>query len=272
MTEVPAFASIPVPARQGKPRSRGITMMIDWGMGLARQEDTIASAGGFVDLAKIAAGIPRLLPRTLLVEKLARYRAAGIATSPGGLFVELALAQGSYGSLLDEAVAVGFGGIEVSTNLLTLSPREKAEAIARAKRAGFHVYGEVGRKEGDMSDDEVVADFENCVAAGADHVFLEAYELFRDGAPRTRLIDRLGAHEEFARAIFELPVVVLPGVSRDYKHRVAALMVRSFGTEVNLANVEWDEIYLTECVRRGLAGDTSHPQGAYRLAGFPATG
>jgi phosphosulfolactate synthase len=46
--------------------------------------------------------------------------------------------------------------------------------------------------------------------------------------------------------------------------------VKRFGTEVNLANVEWDEIYITEIVRRGMAGDTSHPQGAYRLAGIVA--
>jgi phosphosulfolactate synthase len=62
--------------------------------------------------------------------------------------------------------------------------------------------------------------------------------------------------------------VVLPDVTRDYKHRICAWLVKQFGTEVNLANVEWDEIYITEIVRRGMAGDTSHPQGAYRLAGI----
>jgi phosphosulfolactate synthase len=45
-------------------------------------------------------------------------------------------------------------------------------------------------------------------------------------------------------------------------------MVSQFGTEVNLANVEWDEVYFTEITRRGASGETSHPQGAYRLAGM----
>ena len=55
-----AFASIPVPERAPKPRTRGLNMMIDWGMGLARQADTLESAGLYIDNAKIAASIPRV--------------------------------------------------------------------------------------------------------------------------------------------------------------------------------------------------------------------
>ena len=64
------------------------------------------------------------------------------------------------------------------------------------------------------------------------------------------------------------PVLVLPGSSRDLKHRVTVWLVKEFGTDVNIANVEWDEIFMTEMVRRGMAGDTSHPDGAYRRAGM----
>ena len=66
--------------------------------------------------------------------------------------------------------------------------------------------------------------------------------------------------------IFELPVVILPGVNREFKHKVTAWLVREFGTDVNLANLEWDEIWIAEMTRRG-AGDTSHPDGAYNLTG-----
>jgi len=33
------FQSFPIPERQPKPRSRGLSMMIDWGMGITRQSD-----------------------------------------------------------------------------------------------------------------------------------------------------------------------------------------------------------------------------------------
>ena len=65
-------------------------------------------------------------------------------------------------------------------------------------------------------------------------------------------------------------MVILLGVHRGFEHRIAAWLVRTLGTEVNLANIEWDEIYITEVVRRGMAEDASHPQGAYRPAGFSA--
>ena len=48
------------------------------------------------------------------------------------------------------------------------------------------------------------------------------------------------------KIIYELPVVVLPGVSREFKHKVSSWMVAEFGRNVNLANVEWDEAWMTE--------------------------
>ncbi len=129
------------------------------------------------------------------------------------------------------------------------------------------VMGEVGRKEGSLSGDELIADVENCLEAGAALVLLEAHELFH-GEIRQDVIDALTLRVPKEKLMFELPVVVLPDVTRDYKHRVCAWLVQHFGTEVNLANIEWDEIYFTEIARRGMGGDTSHPDGAYRLAGI----
>ena len=263
-----AFDDFPVPERQAKPRTLGLAMMIDWGMGLGRQVDTVESAGDYIDFAKIAAGIARFMPRELLVKKLANYRENGISTSPGGLFSELAIKLGRYERFVDQVVEAGFSGIEISDNLLKLGAKDKASAIAHAKRQGLTVFGEVGKKDGLLEDDAVIDDVANCLDAGSDWVFLEASELFAGSEIRTSLIAKLQAKFPAQRLIYELPVVVIPGISRDFKHKITAWLVREMGTEVNLANIEWDEMYITELVRRGFAGDTSHPQGAYRLAGF----
>jgi phosphosulfolactate synthase len=263
-----AFEKIPIPQRQDKPRSRGLTMMIDWGLPLGHQQDCLESQGLYIDEAKIAAGIPRVMPAGLLKKKISAYAGHGIPCFPGGLFTELAIAQGNYEQFLDEAKQTGFGAIEVSDNLLQLSPAIKKKNIRLAvEEFGLKVMGEVGRKEGGLSGDELVADVENCIEAGASLVLLEAHELFH-GDIRLDVIESLVDRVPMEKLMFELPVVVLPDVTRDYKHRICAWLVKRFGTEVNLANVEWDEIYITEIVRRGMAGDTSHPQGAYRLAGM----
>lgn len=265
-----AFSSIPVPERQAKPRTRGLNMMIDWGMGLARQADTLESAGVYIDNAKIAASIPRVMPREVLERKLALYRAHGIAPMIGGLFVELAYMQGNCAKLFADALEAGFGALEVSDNLITYPPGEKARLIRACSEAGLKAYAEVGRKEGALDDAAFVADVADCLAAGAVGVYLEAYELFAQGETRTALIEEIGRRFAPEKIIYELPVVILPGVHREFKHRITTWLVRMLGTEVNLANIEWDEIYITEIVRRGMAGDASHPQGAYRLAGFSA--
>lgn len=267
-----AFASIPVPERGGKPRRRGLNMMIDWGMGLARQADTLESAGLYIDNAKIAGTIPRVMPRALLEKKLALYREHGIAPMVGGLFTELAWKQGNADKLFAEALEVGFGALEVSDNLVTYPPGEKARLIRACAAAGLKAYAEVGRKEGALDDAAFVADIAECLDAGAAGVYLEAYELFAQGQTRTALIDEIGRRFLPEQVVYELPVVILPGVHREFKHRITTWLVRTLGTDVNLANIEWDEIYVTEITRRGMAGDASHPQGAYRLAGFDASG
>jgi phosphosulfolactate synthase len=266
-----AFTAIPIPERQSKPRSRGLNMMIDWGMGLARQADTLDSAGPYIDNVKIAASIPRVMPRAVLQRKLALYRQHGIAPMIGGLFTELAYKQGHAQALFADALEVGFGALEVSDNLITYPAGEKARMIRACAASGLKAYAEVGRKEGALNDDDFVADIAACLDAGASGVYLEAYELFAQGQTRMALIERIARRFAPELIVYELPVVILPGVHREFKHRITSWLVRTLGTEVNLANIEWDEIYITEITRRGMAGDASHPQGAYRLAGFSAS-
>jgi phosphosulfolactate synthase len=57
--------------------------------------------------------------------------------------------------------------------------------------------------------------------------------------------------------MFELPVTVLPDVTKTYKTKILFWMIKEFGPEVNLANVEWDEIYFIEISRRGISGEDS---------------
>jgi phosphosulfolactate synthase len=257
-----------LPARQDKPRTRGLTMMIDWGLPCGHQADIVATGGAFVDMAKIAGSIAGLMDEANLLKKLEIYSGAGISTSQGGLFVELAVMQGRVEALFEHLARLGFDAVEVSDNLLDWSLAEKTRVIRTAvEQFGLRVLGEVGKKEGALTDDAVIADLEACFAAGASRVFLEAYELFSDGVIRDELIASIADRFGVERTIFELPVTILPGVNREFKHKVTAWLVKELGTEVNLANVEWDEIWITEMVRRGAGGDTTHPGGAYHLNG-----
>ncbi len=258
-----------MPARQSKPRSRGLSMMIDWGLPPLHQTDIVRTAGSFIDMAKIAGSIAGLMDERILLEKLRIYREAEISTSQGGLIVELAVMQDRLQALFENLARLGFDAVEVSDNLLDWSLEEKKKAIASARHDfGFCVLGEVGKKEGELTDSQVMADLDACFEAGAALVFLEAYEFFSGESIRTGLIQSIAERFGLEKVIFELPVVILPGVSREFKHKVTAWLVSELGTEVNLANLEWDEIWIAEMTRRGAGGDTSHPEGAYHLKDF----
>ena len=139
-------------------------MMIDWGIPLGLQKDCLEGQGLYVDEAKIAGSIHRVMPADYLKKKIAAYQKEDIFTFPGGLFTELAIAQGNYEAFLEEVKTVGFSGIEVSDNLIQIEPKKKKELISKAvNEYNLTVTGEVGRKEGSMSGDELIADIENCL-------------------------------------------------------------------------------------------------------------
>ena len=262
-----AFNRIQLPERQSKPRSRGLTMMIDWGLPLEQQKDALECHARYVDEAKIAGSICRIMPEEYLMKKIALYREQGCQTFTGGLFTELAIAQGNYEYFLEESQRLGFTAVEFSDNLLKISPAEKRKAIAKANREfGLTVMGEVGRKEGVMSRDEIIADVESCLEAGSELVLLEAKEIYH-GEIRIDDIEALLKRVRLENIMFELPVKVLPDIHVD-KRDICSFFIKTFGTDVNLGNVEWDEVYLFEMFRLGAGGDTDHKQGAYRLAGI----
>lgn len=265
-----AFADIPKPERQGKPRTRGLNMMIDWGLGLAAQQDALEISGYYIDKAKIAATLPAVLPKDVLQKKIALYRQYDIDVATGGLFSELTLKQNTYDAYLKEAREIGFTSIEVSDNLLRMSAKEKTSAIRYAiEEHGFKVYGEVGKKEGKLTDDEAINDIGVCLKAGAEAVYLEAAEMYAEGNKlRDGLIKRISETYPMEKLIFELPVVIIPGSSHASKIKAADQLIATFGTEVNIANIEHYEIMVLEIYRLGMGGSTKHPDGAYKRAGF----
>jgi phosphosulfolactate synthase len=90
---ITAFQEIVIPDWPPKPRDRGITMVADWGVGVAKQKDLIQTCGYFVDLAKIVVAVSRILPQEVLAKKIQLYKENQIQPFPGGQFLEIAILQ-----------------------------------------------------------------------------------------------------------------------------------------------------------------------------------
>lgn len=244
----PSFLSLP--ERSAKPRTDGITHVLDKGRTLASIESTLAETAAHIDIWKFGWGTAYL--DTRLVDKLALLDQAGIRACLGGTLLEIAWTQGRDQQCLDWAAAVGFDSVEVSRGIAPMSPNEKHELMDRAARQ-FVVLSEVGSKDPEKAltpqqwTEEVTGDLE----AGARWVITEGREsgtvgIYRaDGSVREDIVAAAVRGGGLDRLLFEAP-------RKDQQ----AWFIRAFGTQVNLANIAVDEALALETLRLGLRADT----------------
>src|SRR6266702_1481455 len=123
-----------VPERPRKPRSTGLTHVIDKGLNLREIEGLFDTAGAFVDIVKLGWGTGYVTNN--LEKKIALYRSFDTPVVRGGTLFEAVHAQ-------DKHVEISDGTIEI--------PRErKLELIADFAR-DFIVLSEVGSKDAEVN-------------------------------------------------------------------------------------------------------------------------
>jgi phosphosulfolactate synthase len=249
------FVAIPAERSMTKPRRSGRTLMIDWGLDLVRQGQLLEMAGRFLDIAKIPVGTARLYEEQHLLAKLGLYRAHGVLTYVGGGFVEHTYALEGMQALprfFAEAKRLGFDVVEVSDNYIPLNAAQRREQIGMALDAGLTVYGEVGSKHVHTDAATLIAQSEECFAAGAELVLLEGGEFVEDGRVKRELVDGLKAGLDMTRAMVEVPGTWNSGAEPSMIHDLKKLFVDVFGPDVNIGNVMPDELIETESLRVGL--------------------
>jgi phosphosulfolactate synthase len=248
-----------LPARPPKPRTSGLTHVLDKGLPYADLPGRLATSGRFIDVWKFGWGTAYLDPG--IEAKLALLAEHDIRACVGGTLLEVAWSQDKVPEFLAWAEALGFPCIEVSRGAVAMPLDEKRDLIRLARHSdrpgpGFTVLSEVGAKDPAASAlpeewaEEVIGD----LAAGAALVLTEGREsgtvgMFRsDGSVRSDLVEALVQSVGLPRLVFEAP-------RKDQQ----AWFINRFGPEVNLANVAIDETLGLEALRLGLRADTLGP-------------
>jgi len=247
------FSGLDGIARSSKPRTRGLTMVADWGIGMNAQQDLVATGAACCDFAKVAVGISRLLPDDLLTAKIKHYQEHQIEPFPGGQYLEYAEVCGRADLYFPAVVRAGYRWVEVSDNLAPVDVAWKQRMIRQAaEKFGLAVLGEVGKKEGLPSAFSLAEDARACLDAGARIVLLEAAELVSDDPETARAVEAVVEAVGPERLMFELPGPWIAGVSASDIHRMRNLFIERFGPEVNLGNVSPADLISLEAYRRGL--------------------
>lgn len=244
----PSFLTLP--GRAGKPRSRGITHVLDKGMPVDEVARVLAVAGPYIDVWKLGWGTAYLDPG--LEAKLALLGENDVMACTGGTLLEVAWQQGVVEAYLDWACSLGFPGVEVSCGVAAMPAGEKQRLIATAA-ARFVVLAEVGTKDPAVvvAPDAWAAEVTADLAAGATWVVTEGREsgtvgLYDpDGGVRAGVVAAVVEAAGADRVIFEAP-------RKDQQ----AWLIRHHGPDVGLGNITPSEVLGMEALRLGLRADT----------------
>ena len=133
--------------RTGKPRARGITMVIDTGLGLSQTAELLDMAGQWIDHWKLSFGTSALVPEAVLRKKLELINSTGTLTFPGGTLFEAATAHRHCRHYMRAARRMGFTGVEISEGTFDLPPERRRRAIECGLGADLIVISEVGKKD-----------------------------------------------------------------------------------------------------------------------------
>lgn len=242
-----------LPARSHKPRSAGLTHVLDKGLPLDEVRALLGVYAPYVDIWKFGWGTAYLDPA--VVSKIALLRDANVLACTGGTLLELSWAQRRHAECLAWAADSGFPCVEVSNGVVAMSQQEKL-ALVEAAAGRFTVLTEVGSKDpnavvspqhwADQATRDLSAGATWVVGEGREAGSVGLYE--HDGTVRAELVSALTATVGVGRLIFEAP-----------RREQQAWLIREFGLDVCLGNIAPGEVLGVETLRLGLRADTLGP-------------
>jgi len=242
--------------RVEKPRISGLTMVIDTGIPMTMMRDLLQLAANHIDFWKFGFASASVCPPERMLDKITLCQEYNVLAYPGGTSLEIAYAQGVWGDYLKSLWETGVKVIEVSDGTIDLPLRSRREIIRTARKMGFTVLSEIGKKipGSFMPVSEQARMIQGDIQSGANYIIVEGREAGlgvgvydRNGDVRDEdvqsLLDELGPYA--TRVIWEAPLA-----------KQQAYYISKFGNRVSLGNIKPIDIVTLESLRRGFRSDT----------------
>ncbi|QQS51365.1 MAG: phosphosulfolactate synthase [Bacteroidota bacterium] len=239
-----------MPQRPAKPRSEGLTMMMDKGLSLRQAEDFIESSGEFTDYVKLGFGTSVIT--TKLAEKVSLYQKAGLQVYFGGTLFEAFIIRGMFDEYRKYIDKFNVKMVEVSDGSMHIDHDKKLEYIQKLATS-YTVVSEVGSKVKGVNIEPAdwVSMMKSELQAGSVKVIAESREsgtigiYNADGSVNESLINAITTGLKSSDIIWEAP---------NGKQQI--WFIKIFGPNVNLGNIAPEIVVPLECLRVGLRGDT----------------
>lgn len=239
-----------IPKRTKKPRTYGLTMVMDKGLSIREVENFLENKEPFTDYVKLGFGTACVSSK--LKDKINLYKDANVIPYFGGTLFEAFVIRNdfdSYRKLLDK---YNLTMVEVSDGSITIDHDKKCEYINILSK-DFTVLSEVGSKEEGIliSPNKWITMMKAELEAGSLKVIAEAREsgtvgIYRpNGTAHTVLINKILSNIKAENIIWEAP-----------KKAQQVWFIKLLGANVNLGNIAPEEVIPLETLRLGLRGDT----------------
>lgn len=241
-----------LPERSSKPRTNGLTMVMDKGLCIREAEDMLSVSGPYVDIVKLGFGTSYVTPN--LEEKIKLYQHAGLGVYLGGTLLEAFIIRNRYNDFLQLLDRYGLQHVEVSDGSIQMDHDEKCRLI-RELSSRATVLSEVGSKDAkkELAPYLWIELMQKEIDAGSWKVIVEAREsgtvgIYRDkGEVREGLIDEILTKIPQDKIMWEAPM-----------KSQQVWFIKLLGANVNLGNIAPNEVIALETLRIGLRGDTFH--------------
>jgi phosphosulfolactate synthase len=241
-----------IPDRILKPRTSGLTMVMDKGLSINEAENFLSVAHPHVDIVKLGFGTSFVTPK--LKEKIEVYASYGIPIYFGGTLFEAFLIRNQFEDYVSVCKEYGISYMEVSDGSITIPHSEKCGYIEKLTKHGT-VLSEVGSKDAAhiIPPYKWIELMRAELNAGSTYVIAEAREagnvgIYRGtGEVREGLVQEILTQIPAEKIIWEAP-----------QKAQQLYFIELIGCNVNLGNIAPSEVIPLESMRVGLRGDTFH--------------
>ncbi|RYY26567.1 MAG: phosphosulfolactate synthase [Chitinophagaceae bacterium] len=239
-----------IPERTLRPRTHGITMVMDKGLSIQEVHNFLSISTPHIDIVKLGFGTSYVTPN--LREKLEVYRSNNIPIYFGGTLFEAFLIRNQFDDYVSICKDYGVSFMEVSDGSVNIPHAEKCGYIEKLTKHGT-VLSEVGSKDAAhiIPPYKWIELMQAELSAGSTYVIAEAREAGNVGIYRGSGEVREGLVQEILTQIPEQKIIwEAPQKSQQL------YFIELIGCNVNLGNIAPTEVIPLEAMRIGLRGDT----------------
>jgi phosphosulfolactate synthase len=241
-----------IPDRNVKPRTNGITMVMDKGLSLEEARNCVSASLPHIDVVKLGFGTSFVTPN--LRDKIELYQSFGLPVYFGGTLFEAFLIRNQFEDYLAVCKDFGITWMEVSDGSITIPHAEKCGYIEKMTKYGI-VLSEVGSKDAAhiIPPYKWIELMRAELNSGSTYVIAEAREagnvgIYRgSGEVREGLVQEILTQIPGEKILWEAP-----------QKAQQLYFLELLGCNVNLGNIAPSEVIPLETMRIGLRGDTFH--------------